>query len=51
MASIASEGVGFEPTRVRKDPTGFRDRRLRPLGHPSMILIEIKNTHFYRSNL
>jgi ATP-dependent DNA helicase DinG len=29
--------VGFEPTRAHKGPTGFRDRRLRPLGHPSML--------------
>ena len=31
----AAEGVGFEPTRPVAGPTGFQDRRLRPLGHPS----------------
>ncbi len=36
-----TEGVGFEPTRVYKDPTGFRDRRLRPLGHPSELIITV----------
>ena len=30
-----AEGVGFEPTGPHKRPTGFRDQRLRPLGHPS----------------
>jgi hypothetical protein len=29
-----AEGVGFEPTRL--SPNGFQDRRLQPLGHPSM---------------
>ena len=30
-----AEGVGFEPTRQENPPSGFRDRRLQPLGHPS----------------
>ena len=35
-----AEGVGFEPTDVSVN--GFQDRRLKPLGHPSLVqLIEI----------
>ena len=30
-----AEGVGFEPTGPRKEPSDFQDRRLKPLGHPS----------------
>src|SRR3990172_12174300 len=30
-----AEGVGFEPTVRPKTYNGFRDRRLKPLGHPS----------------
>src|SRR5450759_657784 len=30
-----AEGVGFEPTRTRERPSGFQDRRHRPLGEPS----------------
>src|SRR3990170_987224 len=30
-----AEGVGFEPTVRPKTHNGFRDRRLKPLGHPS----------------
>ena len=33
-----AEGVGFEPTGPLMRPNGFRDRRLRPLGHPSGAL-------------
>jgi hypothetical protein len=29
-----AEGVGFEPTTLSGN--GFQDRRLRPLGHPSV---------------
>jgi hypothetical protein len=29
-----AEGVGFEPTVLSYN--GFQDRRLKPLGHPSM---------------
>ena len=29
-----TEGVGFEPTTLSGN--GFQDRRLRPLGHPSV---------------
>jgi site-specific DNA recombinase len=32
---FVAEGVGFEPTRARKRPSGFQDRRHRPLGEPS----------------
>ena len=31
--SIPAEGVGFEPTELSL--SGFQDRRLKPLGHPS----------------
>jgi hypothetical protein len=34
----SAEGVGFEPTRV-VSPAGFQDRCLRPLGHPSVLVI------------
>ena len=30
-----AEGVGFEPTRQVTPPSGFQDRRDRPLCHPS----------------
>ena len=33
--SERAEGVGFEPTRTRQRPSGFQDRRHRPLGEPS----------------
>ena len=33
---MRAEGVGFEPTRPVAGPIGFQDRRLRPLGHPSV---------------
>ena len=36
IVDIPAEGVGFEPTRPVAGPTGFQDRRLRPLGHPSV---------------
>ena len=29
-----AEGVGFEPTELSLN--GFQDRRLKPLGHPSL---------------
>ena len=32
-----AEGVGFEPTRPVTRPSGFQDRRHRPLGEPSPI--------------
>src|SRR5258706_239451 len=34
--SILAEGVGFEPTELSL--SGFQDRRLKPLGHPSTRL-------------
>ena len=37
-----AEGVGFEPTGL--SPSGFQDRRLKPLGHPSATDI-IKYLH------
>ena len=30
-----AEGVGFEPTVPVPRDSGFQDRRLKPLGHPS----------------
>ena len=33
----SAEGVGFEPTRTRQRPSGFQDRRHRPLGEPSWL--------------
>jgi hypothetical protein len=33
-AIFLAEGVGFEPTELSLN--GFQDRRLKPLGHPSM---------------
>jgi hypothetical protein len=30
-----AEGEGFEPSRDETAPNGFRDRRIRPLCHPS----------------
>ena len=30
-----AEGEGFEPSRDEAAPNGFRDRRIRPLCHPS----------------
>ena len=35
-----AEGVGFEPTELSL--SGFQDRRLKPLGHPSAGLSESK---------
>src|SRR5262245_29671416 len=32
-----AEGVGFEPTRTGYRPSGFQDRRHRPLGEPSIF--------------
>jgi hypothetical protein len=36
-----AEGVGFEPTS-RKSGNGFQDRRHSPLGHPSIIYINVR---------
>ena len=38
MAWYVAEGVGFEPTS-RFTGSGFQDRRLKPLGHPSATII------------
>ncbi len=35
-----AEGVGFEPTVLSYN--GFQDRRLKPLGHPSVVFIVIQ---------
>src|SRR6266536_500168 len=35
LVSQSAEGVGFEPTRTVTGPSGFQDRRHRPLGEPS----------------
>ena len=32
--TLLAEGVGFEPTELSLN--GFQDRRLKPLGHPSI---------------
>jgi hypothetical protein len=34
-----AERVGFEPTILRIQDSGFRDRRLQPLGHLSVSCI------------
>jgi hypothetical protein len=34
-----AEGVGFEPTRTLARPSGFQDRRHRPLGEPSRVRV------------
>jgi hypothetical protein len=34
-----AERVGFEPTILILQDSGFRDRRLKPLGHLSSILM------------
>ena len=34
-----AEGVGFEPTVLSYN--GFQDRRLKPLGHPSLHFLMI----------
>jgi hypothetical protein len=36
----SAEGVGFEPTRTRQRPSGFQDRRHRPLGEPSRCRVQ-----------
>ena len=38
QAIFLAEGVGFEPTELSLN--GFQDRRLKPLGHPSLNLCE-----------
>ncbi len=37
-----AEGVGFEPTELSLN--GFQDRRLKPLGHPSL---QDRNTYHF----
>jgi hypothetical protein len=37
MVNREAEGVGFEPTRSVTRPSGFQDRRHRPLGEPSCV--------------
>ena len=39
--SKKTEGVGFEPTAPFED-TGFQDRLLKPLGHPSKKNIQTR---------
>ena len=36
-----AEGVGFEPTSPF-ERSGFQDRRLKPLGHPSTISLKAR---------
>jgi hypothetical protein len=38
--SSLAEGVGFEPTAPCR-VTGFQDRLLKPLGHPSLVRIKV----------
>ena len=33
----SAEGEGFEPSRTVTSPSGFQDRRHRPLGEPSLV--------------
>ncbi len=40
-----AEGVGFEPTELSL--SGFQDRRLKPLGHPSATIAELKAARDY----
>ena len=35
LLKITAEGVGFEPTVPVTRDSGFQDRHLKPLGHPS----------------
>ncbi len=42
-----AEGVGFEPTELSLN--GFQDRRLKPLGHPSLFLVLFNRTGNFRS--
>lgn len=44
MKSLA-DGEGFEPPGL--SPNGFQDRRLRPLGHPSMLKNRQRKCSFY----
>gem|GEM_PF-3236701 len=37
-----AEGVGFEPTEPVSGLSGFQDRRIRPLCHPSFCLWKAK---------
>jgi hypothetical protein len=37
ISRCRAEGVGFEPTRKLTPPSGFQDRRHRPLGEPSQL--------------
>ena len=39
FSPVCAEGVGFEPTRALAHPSGFQDRRHRPLGEPSLLRI------------
>jgi hypothetical protein len=39
-----AEGVGFEPTRSVTTPSGFQDRRHRPLGEPSRPAVSARLT-------
>src|SRR5215472_9541813 len=40
LSPLIAEGVGFEPTRTRQRPSGFQDRRHRPLGEPSWCRVQ-----------
>jgi hypothetical protein len=40
LSLLIAEGVGFEPTRTRQRPSGFQDRRHRPLGEPSWCRVQ-----------
>jgi hypothetical protein len=46
--NLLAEGAGFEPANLSVN--GFQDRRLRPLGHPSIILFSFKyiSSRFWR---
>jgi hypothetical protein len=44
-----AERVGFEPTILRIQDSGFRDRRLQPLGHLSVsCILTYVNVFFQR---
>jgi hypothetical protein len=46
-----AERVGFEPTILRIQDSGFRDRRLQPLGHLSVSCISHFSIVFFQKKL
>jgi hypothetical protein len=50
ISRCRAEGVGFEPTRKLTPPSGFQDRRHRPLGEPSWLRCSMEHRHRMSSN-